>query len=294
MRKRIVKRIIRKANSGGLWEWQEKDKYDISCVFVFYQRHKLIKNILYCLSTQDFPKDRMEIILVEDRGGSDNTRDLLQGFNTLHISYYAPSNNWRKMGYMRNYGLSKASGEIVLFLDDDTVILDQYFLKKLQTLFDSDPDLMAVLPKGNPAYCLIKNHYHYHHPYFFTNRCVAYRRECLVELRGFDNTFIGQEDVELAIRFLAKGYKYLNTSELQYYHPPLIVKGLGKAKAVGYSFGCSSYPFLLKCLLALNGSRWLYRFIFPSTKNIYMSKFAIGFLLGFFQAFLSKEPPNYV
>ncbi|NOY65202.1 MAG: hypothetical protein GXO97_07405 [Nitrospirae bacterium] len=122
---------------------------------------------------------------------------------------------------------------------------------------------------------------------------MAYRRKCILELKGFDNNFIGQEDVEFAIRFLAKGYKFITTSEIQYYHPPLIVDNLNKAAAVGYSFSKSKYNIWFKLLLGINGARWLPRILFPTKKNLYMARFSRGFILGFAKGMLGAKPPLY-
>ena len=132
-------------------------------------------------------------MIVEDKGGTKKGRGLIDKFKALNISYHAPLNNWSKMGYMRNYGLSKAKGEIILFLDNDTVILDSQFLSKLQRLFEKHEDLMAVIPKGNSSFCLIQHRYSYHDLYFFTNRCMAYRKKCLIKLNGFDSNFMDKK-----------------------------------------------------------------------------------------------------
>ena len=273
---------------GDLWHFENQNLYKISCIFVFWKRIFLMKNVLNCLVEQNFDKNKFEIILIEDKGGSKEGKNLANEFD-LNISYFAPSTNWGKMGYMRNYGLSKAKGEIILFLDDDTVILDKKFLLKLVDFFDKNTQLMAVIPKGNSLFCLRHSRYSYHDPYFFTNRCMAYRKSCLLKLNGFCNNFIGQEDVEFAIRFLAKGYKYIKTEKIQYFHPPFIVKDLKKPQAVGFSFARSSYPVPIKILLGLNGSRWLYRILYPTLKNRYMAKFAIGFLIGFLKGIFKKN-----
>ncbi len=292
-REKILKKVLKNPPDGDLKEFMPEDKYKISCIFVFYKRIHLMEGILFCLDEQDFKKNDFEVILVEDRGGSEEGRALKDKFPALNICYYNPPSGWGLMGYMRNYGLSKARGEIVLFLDDDTVILDKNFLGKMYDLFCEDNNLMAVIPRGNPSYCLLENRYSYHDPYFFTNRCIAYRRRCLRELKGFDNSFIGQEDVEFAIRFLAKNCKFKTTDEIQHYHPPLIVKDLNKAAAVGYSFSKSKYNIWFKFLLGINGARWLPRILFPTKKNLYMARFSCGFILGFIKGMLGAKPPLY-
>ena len=279
---------------GDLRQWQNESLFNLTCVITFYAHVELMKGILNCLSAQEIDKDFFEVILVEDKGGTPEGKKLASDFaHTINISYFTPPDNWGKMGYMRNYGLSKARGNIVLFLDDDTVILDNRFFSKLEKLFD-DKTLMAVIPRGNPSFCIIEGQYSYHDPYFFTNRCMAYKRKCLIDLNGFDGSFVGQEDVELAMRFLAVGYKHIQTNTIQYFHPPLLVNNSRKPQAVGYSFARSGYSPFLKFLFCINGSRWIYRIIYPTPKNRNMAKFSFGFMIGFLKAFMAKEEMKYV
>ncbi len=294
MREKIARLAMKDIPKGGLWQWEEKSVYQLTCVITFYDHTDLMKGILHCLSAQRIDKDSFEVILVEDKGGTPEGKKLAADFaRTINISYFTPRCNWGRMGYMRNYGLSRSRGNVVLFLDDDTIIMDNRFAAKLEKLF-GDETIMAVIPKGNPSFCLIEGRYSYHDPYFFTNRCMAYRRKCLVDLSGFDSSFVGQEDVEFAMRFLAKGYHHIKTDIIQYYHPPLVVNNLKKPQAVGYSFARSGYRSLLKFLFLINGSRWLYRIIYPTLKNRNMAKFSLGFMLGFFKASMTKEEMQYV
>ena len=92
--------------------------------------------------------------------------------------------------------LARSRGEYVLFLDDDTVILQEDFLSKLLDVFQSNPNIDALVPHGNASFGLVKGKYDFHDPYFMTSRCTAYRRSVLAELGGFVDDFIGQEDVE--------------------------------------------------------------------------------------------------
>lgn len=288
MRDKILKSILRRCPDGDLTD-REENQYVLSCVFIFYKRYDLMDNILHCLNAQSLSPDKFEIVLVEDRGGSRKGEALAQKFPKLQFSYFAPDQGWGKMGFMRNYGLSKAKGEIVLFLDDDTVFMDVDFLKTLVGFFTADPSLDAVMPEGSASYALINGRYQYHDPFFFTNRCMAYRKECLLELRGFDSNFTGQEDVELAIRFTAKNHKALKTKALTYYHPPLIYNDPSKGYAVGASFAQSKYSWPIKCLLFLNGARWLPLYLLPGLRHRFMARFALGFSKGFLQQILGKN-----
>ena len=288
MREKILKSLLKKCPQGDLTN-SEKNSCCLSCVFIFYQRYDLMDGVLHCLNSQSLNKNQFEIVMIEDKGGSDEGISLVQKFSQLNISYFAPDNDWGKMGFMRNYGISKAKGEIILFLDDDTVIMKDDFLKNLIRFFNTDPYLDAVMPEGFASYALITGKYQYHDPFFFTNRCMAYRKKCLLDLKGFDANFVGQEDVELAIRFTAKNYKVVKTSTLMYFHPPLIYNDTSKGYAVGKSFAQSKYSRMMKCLIFLNGTRWLPLYFLPGLKNKFMAKFAFGFFRGFIDHVFGKN-----
>lgn len=264
----------------------------ISCVINFYGRINLLEGILYSLASQDLPKEKFEVLLVEDRGGTKEGREIAHRFgDVLDIRYSALSEHFGTMGYSRNLGLSQAQGKYVLFLDDDTVILRKDFLSTLISIFKSSA-ADAVIPHGNASYGILKGKYDFHDPYYPTSRCMAYQREVLKELGGFVSDILGQEDVEFVIRFIASGRRFHQAEALEYYHPPLIVNKIGKASAVGLSFAKlrGRYPFLLWMMLLVNGSRHLPLLLFPfKTKWRMQGRFSLGFLLGILYAVVGAK-----
>ncbi|WP_300460990.1 glycosyltransferase [Desulfobacula sp.] len=288
MRDTILKSILKKPPKGDLFDFK-KNQVALSCVFIFYKRYDLMETILHNLNSQCFPKNSFQVVIVEDRGGSIQGDALSGKFSDLNIEYYAPDHGWGKMGFMRNFGLSKARGEIILFLDDDTVIGDTKFLKTLCCKFDQDPSIDGIMPKGQASFALIKGQYFFHDPFFFTNRCMAYRKKCLEALNGFDSNFVGQEDVELAIRFIATGKKAIKAKDLIYYHPPLVYTDTAKGYAVGASFASSKYSLIIKWLLFINGIRWLPLYFSPVLKHKFMARFALGFFKGFIFKLFNKK-----
>lgn len=265
---------------------------EISCVINFYGRTNLVRGVLSCLAAQDFGKERFEVVLIEDRNGTDKGKAISEEFmRALDIRYFTLAENFGIMGYARNYGLSKSRGEYILLLDDDTVILDQEFLSKLKAEFTSS-GAGAVMPRGTASYCLIKGRYGFHDPYFPTNRCMAYRRETLRELGGFVSDIIGQEDVEFTVRLTASGKKLHRSENCVYMHPPLITKNTNKAAAVGLSFAKlrSRYPTLVWLLLLLNGVRDLPKLIFPINIRYKMQgKFSLGFIIGVWYSLTGRK-----
>ncbi len=256
---------------------------ELSCIINFYGRIQLLEGILFSLADQDMPKERFEVILVEDRGGTDEGRKIAGKFgHLLNMRYFPLLENYGKMGFSRNYGLSKARGKYALFLDDDTVILQKHFLTSLLKEFASG-HADAVVPQGSASYCLLRGRYGFHDPYFPTNRCMAYRMEVLRELGGFVSEIVGQEDVELVMRFIVSGRKFQASGSLCYFHPPLIVDNVSKSAAVGLSFARlrKRYPFIVWLLMLINGTRYLPLLIVPARMKWRMQgRFSLGFLLG--------------
>ncbi len=260
-----------------------KEELEVSCVINCYGRIRLLEGILYSLAEQDFPKENFEIVLVEDRGGTREGAEIAKLFkDKLNIRYFPLDKNFGKMGYSRNVGWINSKGKYILFLDDDTVILQKDFLTRLVEEFKTT-SCNAIVPFGSASYCLIKGRYHYHDPYFPTNRCMAYKREVLEELGGFVSDIIGQEDVELVIRFIASGKKFHYSDRLFYFHPPLIYNDLNKGKAVGISFARLKhrYPPVVWLAIIINSSRFLPLILFPFNQEYLMKgRFSLGFLLG--------------
>lgn len=257
--------------------------YDLSCIINFYGRTELLKNILSCLTEQDIDKKKFEVVLVEDRDGTAEGREIAEIYSsTLNIHYITLKENFGIMGYSRNLGTECSKGKYILYLDDDTIILQKSFLKNLLEIFsENHPD--GIMPLGLASFCELKQNYQYHDPYYPTNRCMAYSRNVLRELAGFKSSIIGQEDVEFNIRLSLAEKKIIKAGKIYYMHPPLIQHNFRKSASVGLSYYNlkSSYPFSLWILLLINGCRYLpYGLLSFNKKFLYQFKFSAGFLLG--------------
>lgn len=268
----------------------------LSCIINFYGRINLLEGILYSLGEQTFPRNRFEIVLVEDQGGTEAGRAAAEYFSKkLPIRYLPLDKNYGHMGYSRNFGLQHSRGEYILFLDDDTVLQQSDFLSTLVATFELHPSADALVPCGNAAFSLIAGRYDFHDPYFMTSRCTAYRRAELASLGGFVSEFIGQEDVEFVVRFTIAGGKYRNVPALNYFHPPLLVPNFRKPMAVGYSFALlkTKYSALVWLLVVLNCARQAPLYLIPVRKFREMGRFGIGFIAGVIVSLFKKKGFKY-
>lgn len=276
---------------GDGWFVVERDEtIRISCVINFYGRLDLLAGILHSLAAQDYSKQKFEVILVEDQGGTEAGASFCQSFSDrLNIVYRPLDKNFGHMGYSRNFGLSHTRGEFVLFLDDDTVILQSGFLTRLEEAFAERPEADALMPLGQAVFCEFPGGYDYHDPHFPTSRCTAYRHLVLEELGGFMSDFVGQEDVEFVLRFTLQGKKAVALPELTYSHPPLLVPNFKKPAAVGISFARlrGRYSLFMLWLAALNCSRHAPLLLSWKRHHREMGRFGVGFLRGFLKAWLN-------
>ncbi len=81
-----------------------------------FNRRPFIPTAFECFKSQDYPKDRMEWIIVDD--GTDRIKDLVASSGISQIKYFELPNKV-SLGEKRNYMHSKAKGSIIVYMDDD-------------------------------------------------------------------------------------------------------------------------------------------------------------------------------
>lgn len=92
----------------------------ISIIIPIYNSEEFLLRCLESVATQDF-KENYEVILIDD-GSTDNSGEICDKFvenNTNFTVYHVPNNG---VSSARNYGLDKAIGEFVMFVDSDDEI----------------------------------------------------------------------------------------------------------------------------------------------------------------------------
>jgi glycosyltransferase involved in cell wall biosynthesis len=127
----------------------------ISVVIPTYNRSRLLEDCIDSLLKQDYPKEKFEIIIVDD--GS--TERLPFDSRSIYFSCRATIRYFKfginkGAGAARNMGLDMAVGEIVAFTDDDC-IAESSWLRRISDTFLHFPDAAAVggavLNPGNSA-----------------------------------------------------------------------------------------------------------------------------------------------
>lgn len=79
-----------------------------------FNRRPFIEMMISCFNSQDYPKDRMEWIIIDD--GSDPIEDMIK--NHPNVKYFKYDKKMT-LGKKRNIMHEKAKGEIIVYMDDD-------------------------------------------------------------------------------------------------------------------------------------------------------------------------------
>ena len=109
----------------------------ISVVIPAYNEEKYIDKCLESLKNQTFPKEKFEIIVV-DNGSTDKTVKIAKKYG-VRVVY----EKRRGIAYARQRGLLSAKGEIVCGTDADT-ILPPNWLEKIYDKFRNDKKLVGL------------------------------------------------------------------------------------------------------------------------------------------------------
>jgi len=81
-----------------------------------FNRRPFIPIMFECFRNQDYPKSKMEWIIVDD--GTDKIKDLIESSNIPQIRYFEV-NEKMSLGAKRNYMHEHAKGDIIVYMDDD-------------------------------------------------------------------------------------------------------------------------------------------------------------------------------
>lgn len=92
-------------------------KNDISIIVPIFNAEKYLKRCVDSLINQT--KNELEIILIND-GSTDNSEKIIKKYNDKRIKYFKNKN--QGIGKTRNFGIKKATGKYLMFIDSDDYI----------------------------------------------------------------------------------------------------------------------------------------------------------------------------
>jgi glycosyltransferase involved in cell wall biosynthesis len=117
-------------------------KYFFSIIIPSFNRLEEIQELLFSLQQQTLPKDRFQVIIVDD-GSTDGTHEWLKDYQNksqLHFQFFRQDH--KGPGAARNTGIAKASGDVLVFIDSDCIAPPDW-LREIRNVFENDPGIQA-------------------------------------------------------------------------------------------------------------------------------------------------------
>lgn len=233
----------------------------VSIIVPCWNEENTIAKTLDSLLALEYPKERYEIIVIND-GSTDNTQKTLETYATHpHLSIFHKENGGKHTAL--NMGIEKARGEIIGCLDADSLVAPDA-LREIVKYFD-DTETMAVIPAiqvWQPRTLLQHLQRTEYEIGIFVRKSFAmlsalavtpgpfsFFRKSVFETLGGYRAAHHTEDMELAMRMQKAHYKIVNAHTARVYtNTPATLKMLYKQRlrwAYGFIQNARDYRELL-------------------------------------------------
>ncbi|MBE0477715.1 glycosyltransferase [Candidatus Aerophobetes bacterium] len=202
-------------------EQKNKDSINVSIIIPTYNRAKIVGNIIASLAKQTYPAQRYEVILVDD-GSTDSTDKILTSISSpLHFRYFKKKRAGPASA--RNYGVKKAQGEIIIFIDSD-ILVEQDFVQAHVSSHENQDKLVVkgvvINTERMDNLAREKMKLTDVSAAFFATGNVSIRKKYLLKAGLFDEDFkeYGWEDLELGVRLKKEGLRVVTNKNAVGYH----------------------------------------------------------------------------
>jgi glycosyltransferase involved in cell wall biosynthesis len=155
-----------------------------------FNRRPFFPFIIKCFENQDYPKDRMEWIIIDD--GTDTIEDIISG--VPQVKYYRYEKKM-SLGEKRNLMHEKATGSILVYMDDDDYYPPNRVSHAVETL-EKNPRALCA---GSSEMYIYFKHMHKmiqfgpYGPNHATAATFAFRRELLSQTKYENDAAVGEE-----------------------------------------------------------------------------------------------------
>lgn len=190
----------------------EDKKLYISVVIPAYNEEKYIANVLKTVSSQDYPKENYEVIVV-DNNSDDKTSEIAKSLAATVIPCLT-----RGVSAARQCGVERAQGEIIAFTDADAFLPKKWLLR-----IESEMRGSGLIAFGGPMepkdagvftvflfliYDIFVKINQLFGRHLLWGNNFAVRRDAIKAIGGFNTSLSTSEDWELCLRLAKKYGKY--------------------------------------------------------------------------------------
>jgi GT2 family glycosyltransferase len=195
----------------------ERPRPPFSIIIPTYNRPLLLRACLDAIARLDAPKDRFEVLVVDD-GGETSPAETVDAFrDRLAVDLLCQPHGGPAKA--RNFGAARAQGDVLVFIDDDCLAAPD-FLDRLAAQLDATPECCLG---GRTVNALPDNVYSSasqavmeylsaaldgsgRSGRFFCSNNVAFPAEMFRRIGGFDETMTTGEDRDICDRWESQGF----------------------------------------------------------------------------------------
>jgi biofilm PGA synthesis N-glycosyltransferase PgaC len=200
----------------------------ISVIVPAFNEEKNIGKCIDSLLSADYPKEKLEIIVIDD-GSEDGTLRIAKKYEKKGVKAFHKENSGKANSL--NYGIERASGEIIATLDADSHVLKSTIRKMLPHFSDDSVAAVTAAVKTRPPKNLIQELQKVEYIYtLFSRRILSFldavhvtpgpfsmfRSWVFEEVGGFDPDNI-LEDQEMAMRIQSYNYRIRSSMDASVY-----------------------------------------------------------------------------
>ncbi len=292
----------------------------VSVIIPCYNEREYIGRCLDSLINNDYPHDRLEI-LVYDGMSEDGTRDVLREYEKRYPFIKFRDNPHRVQVKALNMGIKEAEGEIIIRCDAHAEYPEDYISTIVRYLMEGKADHVGGVWETQPgtdtlmakAIVTVATHpfgvgFAFHRTKTLKKPTYVkyvpfggWKREIFDEVGYFDEEFIRNQDLEFDIRLRKHGKRVMLVPSLRikYY----IRKALKKTAAMLFQYACAKVAIYRKHKTFV-GPRTIIPFffvlgipfafiphpVFTPLRCLYGLYFAIGFSIGIYRAIKDRVP----
>lgn len=200
----------------------------VSIIIPTFNREYFIEETLASICAQEY--ENWEAIIVDD-GSTDRTLERIQKIASVdkRVKFFERNKKAKGASVCRNIGLEKAKGNYIIFLDSDDVLAPWCLQQRIACMQNNTHLDFAVFHahtfKKKPGDGALHTRLHYknHLYHFIASHCIwqtmcpIWKKEFLVNIGGFDESYQRFQDAELHTKaLLVDEVKYRVYKDLKY------------------------------------------------------------------------------
>lgn len=197
----------------------------VSIIIRTYNEQKHIDNLLKSICEQDFPMDKLQVVMV-DSGSNDKTLDIVSKY-PVEIVHIKPEDF--TFGYSLNKGIEHANGEYIIMISAHCYPIDNNWISNMIMPFNKDDKTGVVYGKQRGKDTTKYSEHQIFKTWFpektiskqstpFCNNANCAIRRSLWEKYQYNEKLTGLEDLDWAKEMHKKGYHICYQPDAGIYH----------------------------------------------------------------------------